>query len=321
MSSKSVEALKAARRLSYITPDKVRKVLRHDRYWTPDFLSLYLKRCEETRCQDLDAAETLIEPASALVQRIPFAHEADRLTWDVRARSLQAEIVALAGCGGPRFLDRAESILDQARSLLVSGKVQRIAGAEHFRRRAAVLRLQGRTEEAAEWLHRAVDLYRNPEDDPRGLAEALVLHGLIDTPHSIVGLAEAASLVSPSPAKCRAFENGLFDAAWWLLDQKVDQPRLLHDVLEATLSWIYIARRKWFKGDDEQDQARELLQETGRHVRGNAALSELIEQAKQTHRLSGLQTLRNEGFQRLQPATGYAALFTGPALFAEPKRA
>lgn len=234
----------ARRRLTYVTPENVSKVLRHPRYWSMEFLQAFCRRCEEERFAAPAAVLRLLEPAQDLVGFVfSRSGSATERSWRMKIYALEGEVAAWAGAA-----ERTEQALERAWNLLEPGKVQRLAAAELFRRQGAVARLQGRIETAEARLRRSIELYPNPNDSNptvrRGLAEALVLRGSLGKPCGFPGLAAALTLIKPSTRK-GSLENALFEGALWWLHHYIPIAGLEPERLESTLVWLRAAYRKW----------------------------------------------------------------------------
>ena len=233
------EFRRVRRLVDSVEPDNVGKVLRHDRYWTPGFLQLYLRRCDRCRFVEPEAAHSLVEPLGTMLDRARFPSVIVGSSFRLVAYSLMAEVFALCG-----ELDRAEDVLRQADAVLVGQKVHREAAADYFRHAAVVARLHGQPDRAAGLLRRAIDLYRQFEGDERlGLAEALGLQGK-ETPASVVGLAEAFYWIQPRAIG--RFRKMLFERTWSSLHDGVLNRGTGPDALRACLCWLKGTDRKWF---------------------------------------------------------------------------
>lgn len=233
----------ARRRLSYITPDNAQKVLRHDRYWTPELIHLYLERCEQARLTDPVGAWKLVRWAAELVELVrigagqgEMASRAEKVSWQARSLALEGEIAALAG-----LQERVEPAFSRAASLSTREKIKIVAGAELQRRRGAFAAREGRLEEARRHLASALPLFRRLEGGI-GLAETLLLHGATTDHAAMVALSEALSWASPKGD----LERSVHDAALALLMERLHEPRVSYEEYEAILGWLYLTRKKWF---------------------------------------------------------------------------
>ena len=233
----------ARRRLSYITPDNAQKVLRHDRYWTPELIDLYLERCEQARLDDPAAAWKLVRWATELVGLVrvgerpgEMASRAEKVSWQARSLALEGEIAALAG-----LRDKAEPAFARAAALSTREKIKVVAGAELQRRRAAFALREGRRDEARRHLALALPLFRRLGGGA-GLAETLLLQGAVADHAAMVALAEALTWASPKGR----LEKRLHDASLALLMERLHEPRVPYEEYEAILGWLYLARKKWF---------------------------------------------------------------------------
>ena len=235
------DALRHARQLiRCVKPENVRKVLRHERYWTPEFLRLFLARCDRLRLLDPEAARRLIGPLADLTERVTFPSRAVGRSFRLCGVSLAAEVFELTG-----DRTRADSEARKAEGLMTGAKVHQIAAADFFRHQGAVARLRGHGNRADAFLDRSVSLYRGSagQGEAHGLAEALMLRGRLGSPSAVVELAESLAWVRPDLKD--PFRNALFDGIWWLLHRRVSG-RAGADALQACLGWIRAANRKWY---------------------------------------------------------------------------
>ncbi len=224
----------AQRLVRCVRPENARKVLRHERYWTPEFLRLFLMRCDRLRLLDPEAARRLVEPVADLTERIAYPSRAVGRSFRLCAVSLVAEIFALTG-------DRpsADEEFRRVERLISGAKVHRLAAADYFRHRGAVARLRGHRDDAGALLGRSASLYRAAagQGEAHGLAEVLMLRG------SAVCSAESLAWVRPDLKD--PFRNALFDGAWWGLHQEVSK-RVGPEELQACVRRLRSANRKWY---------------------------------------------------------------------------
>lgn len=251
----------ARRRLSYITPDNAQKVLRHDRYWTPELIQLYLERCDQLRLTQPVEAWKLVRWAAELVELIrvglgrgELSSQAEKLSWQTRSLALEGEIAGLVG-----LPHRAEPAFAKALSLSRREKIQVVAGAELQRRRAAYALRQGQVDEARRLLDSAVAWFRRL-DGSVGLAETLLLYGAVGDTTGLVALAEALVWAPPKGA----LERCVHDASAAMLMERLHEPRVSFEEYEAILGWLYLARKKWFARRTKSQRKLGLIWAEGR---------------------------------------------------------
>ena len=66
----AAERQRARERIRYVRPEIAGKVLGHDRYWTVQFLDLYLERCDETAFDVPSDAYLLAQHLPEVARRI-----------------------------------------------------------------------------------------------------------------------------------------------------------------------------------------------------------------------------------------------------------
>ena len=254
--------VKAKRRMSYLTPDNAKKVLRHDRYWTVELLQLYTRRCEQLRLTDPDASWKMVRHLAELVALIrvgdgagELGSRAEQASWLTRALALEGEIAGLN-----EDFERANAAFARAFGISVSERIQVVAAAELQRRRAAYAMGCGTLDEARHHLEQSLGLYRRLESGS-GLAEALLLGGFLRWPgRGLVGLAEALACTRPRGMP----EERVFDGAQALLMARMQEPRVTFEEYEAILGWLYLARKKWFARRSKTVRKMGLLWAEGR---------------------------------------------------------
>ena len=233
------DGVRLGRLVDSVTAEKARKVLRHDRYWTPGFLQRYLARCDRDRVVDPEGALALVEPLVPLMDRVRFPSEAVEGSFRLIALALGAEVLALNG-----EHRRGVEALERARVVMSGGRVHRLAAAGYFRHGAVVSRLGGCADRAGARLGRCIELYRGVDGAERlGLAEALTLLGG-GTPDGLVGLAEALYWVRPRSRD--GFRRALFDRAWGPLHDGISGSGMSPEAAGACLAWLRSTDKKWF---------------------------------------------------------------------------
>ena len=221
----------ARRRLGYVTPDNVSKVLSHDRYWTPEFLHQLFRKADEARFDDPQAAFRLAQVLPGLAERIPWARFGDpqiQRPWTVRATALHMETADMVG-----QVDLARMLSARAAAIR---PVPRFIAAELYRRQGAVHLRQGLLSPARLKIEQARNIYRSLD---RGLDHDLAETIFLDAAAggSPVGLAEIVVLVRMR----RSNISPILLGALWGLVQRIYSPLVGPDAVEAALRWLLSA--------------------------------------------------------------------------------
>ncbi|MEM9554733.1 MAG: hypothetical protein AAGC60_10775 [Acidobacteriota bacterium] len=220
----SEEQKKARDRMRLVTPETSYKVLGHPRYWTVEFLRLYLDHCDAVALDDPDAACTMAEQAPMLAQRIRVGERSGEFPNEAQKRSLRLLALAVHGscCRASERLRQAQECFDACEAFLAEG-VTLEAAAELKRRQAGLLGMRGDTralrlvDEALEIFARASGL--------EGEAEALLLRAALEHRFQrATGLADASRAMRAARLTTdrgqRTVEAALHFLTFTLLDER-----------------------------------------------------------------------------------------------------
>ena len=172
------DAHKAARRrMSYVTPENCAKVLSKSAYWTPEFLDLYLDRCDEEGFHRPKEGYLLSRQAPELAARVRVGEDPGEFRTEADKLSARVIALAVAGSCARSFgnIVEAELSLKWARDLAENARLTARAACELVRRTAA-LKVAVAEDDAEAWVERAVAMADQFDDQPN-LADALVLQG------------------------------------------------------------------------------------------------------------------------------------------------
>ena len=209
------ERQRARERMRHVKPRTARKVVGHHRYWTTQFLGLYLTRCEELAFEVPGDAYLLAQQAPELARRIrvgpgpgEFETPADKLSGVVMALAFQMTCRCAAG-------ELAEARLSFERAIRGLGRhsASNAAMAELHLRYAALELLSEESEAALAATDACLKLcvsHRMPEIE----ADAIGIRGFLSTevePRStLYDLLETASVArADSPRGSRAANAAL----------------------------------------------------------------------------------------------------------------
>lgn len=177
----ATERQRARERIRYVKPEVAGKVLGHDRYWTVQFLELYLERCDETAFDVPADAYLLAQHLPEVARRIrvgPAARD-----WDTPLEKMGGIVMALAVkgscCRVADETEEAELCFTRAFRGLGNNEPSSEAMAELHRRYAALRATSRRTEEASEHLEKALE-FADRCDYSAGVADGLALRGYIN---------------------------------------------------------------------------------------------------------------------------------------------
>lgn len=176
----NVERRRARERMRYVEPHNAGKILAHHRYWTVQFLELYLERCDETAFDVPSDAYLLAQHAPELARRIRISDKAGEYL--SVTEKLSGIVLALAAkgscCRAADEFDEAELCFRRAFRGLKDRKAAPVAMAELHRRYAALLATVRSREDASTHIERSLDYFREA-DDRAGHADALALRGYL----------------------------------------------------------------------------------------------------------------------------------------------
>ncbi|MEL7061325.1 MAG: hypothetical protein AAGN46_14980 [Acidobacteriota bacterium] len=168
-----------------VRPENAQKVVGHERYWSVDFLDLYLDQCEELAIDLPRDAYAMGRHAPMLAQRIrvgtaPEEYPTGQARWEsvIYATAVYASCCRVAG-----ELTEARFALDKARELLAEARDRRVEiglriDAELDRREAAYWATRGDLDAAEALVGRALLNARKVRDEPN-LASVYSLRGLL----------------------------------------------------------------------------------------------------------------------------------------------
>lgn len=195
----ALEKQRARERLRYVKPQIAGKVLGHDRYWTPQFLELYLERCDETAFVAPSDAYLLAQHLPELARRIRVGAKAQE--WDTPLDKMDGIVRALAVkgscCRVAGETEEAELCFTRAFRGLQGKAASLVAMSELHRRYAALLATSGRTGEAAEHLEKGLE-FAEQGGFSAGAADGLALRGFLyaesDAAAAVMDFLQAARL-------------------------------------------------------------------------------------------------------------------------------
>ena len=175
------ERQRARERMRYVKPKIAGKVLAHHRYWTIQFLDLYLERCDETAFDVPADAYLLAQHLPEVARRIRVGPKARE--WDTPLEKMGGIVMALAVkgscCRAADEIAEAELCFGRAFGGLGKHKVSPLVMAELHRRYAALLLLK-KSEDFSQHIERSLQAAESASFAP-GLADALALRGIATT--------------------------------------------------------------------------------------------------------------------------------------------
>lgn len=174
----AVERQRARERMRYVKPKIAGKVLGHHRYWTVQFLELYLERCDETAFDRPADAYLLAQHLPEMARRIRVGEKAGE--WDTPLEKMGGIVMALAVkgscCRASGEVEEAHLCFKRAFDGLGRHKISAVVMSELHRRYAALL-LLARSDEADSHIEKCLR-YAESVSYRQGIADALVLRGI-----------------------------------------------------------------------------------------------------------------------------------------------
>lgn len=173
------ERQRARERMRYVKPKIAGKVLAHHRYWSVQFLELYLERCDETAFDIPADAYLLAQQAPEMARRIrvgPGAGEFDS-PLDKMSGIVLALAVKGSCCRAADEVAEAELCFRRAFEGLGRHEASPIVMAELHRRYAALLLLAG-SAKVEDHIEQSLDFARAASFRP-AVADALALRGIV----------------------------------------------------------------------------------------------------------------------------------------------
>ncbi|MEM8931034.1 MAG: hypothetical protein AAGE94_07655 [Acidobacteriota bacterium] len=238
---------RAVRNIASLRLDNIAKVLTHERYWTRDFVQVFLDRCDLWILDDPHRAATFAAYGPRLAERIRVGEQVDDVpsaaehaSRVLRARGIVADTLRTVG-----NLDGAREILAGAYRFCARQSVSRDALAELHRRRALLVAADD-LEQAKLYLGAAIDLAREIGDHPPRGEIHLARAWLLMNRGSSSGLEELALAVSSSnprrPRSSTVFAVAL-DRLWRLVTRV---PSLAVDEEPRALRAVHRAQRRLY---------------------------------------------------------------------------
>lgn len=176
----AAERQRARERIRYVKPEIAGKVLGHDRYWTVQFLDLYLERCDETAFDVPRDAYLLAQHLPEVARRIRVGPKAR--DWDTPLEKMGGIVMALAVkgscCRAVDEIAEAELCFDRAFKGLGNHQPSPVVMAELHRRYAALL-LMKRSSGVEKHIDHCLEYSEEASYKP-GVADALTLRGVVN---------------------------------------------------------------------------------------------------------------------------------------------
>ena len=258
----ATERQRARERIRYVKPEIAGKVLGHDRYWTVQFLDLYLERCDETAFDVPRDAYLLAQHLPEVARRIRVGPKARE--WDTPLEKMGGIVMALAVkgscCRACGEFEEARLNYERAFKGLKGRKVSAVAMAELHRRFATLQMVQGE-EDALEHVEASLSYCEEGRYLP-GRATALNLRGIVqresDPGQSMADFVESIRLSDLRSGRGlrtaeSAFHNTLAlvaDGSVGLRDQEAAL-KLIHRLkgsLKGTPTSVRKLRTLWLEG-------------------------------------------------------------------------